>query len=59
MDSQEFSLTPQFENISSLALSFLYDPALTFIHVGVISHYVKMNLTFLKHFIESLYTKTA
>ena len=28
-DSQEFSLTPQFKSISSLALSFLYSPTLT------------------------------
>ena len=28
-DSQESSLAPQFENISSLALSLLYDPTLT------------------------------
>ena len=32
MDSQESSLTPQFENINSLVLSLLYDPILTSIH---------------------------
>ena len=31
-DSQKSSLTPQFESISSSALSLLYDPTLTFIH---------------------------
>ena len=31
-DSQEFSPTPQFRSISSLALSFLYSPTLTSIH---------------------------
>ena len=31
-DSQESSLTPQFESISSLALSLLYGPILTSIH---------------------------
>ena len=31
-DSQESSPTPQFKGISSLALSFLYDPALTSTH---------------------------
>ena len=31
-DSQESSPTPQFKNINSLALSFLYDSALTSIH---------------------------
>ena len=31
-DSQESSPTPQFKSISSLALSFLYSPALTSIH---------------------------
>ena len=31
-DSQESSPTPQFKNISSLALSFLYSPTLTSIH---------------------------
>ena len=31
-DSQESSLTPQFKNINSLALSFLYSPILTSIH---------------------------
>ena len=31
-DSQESSPTPQFKSISSLALSFLYDSALTSIH---------------------------
>ena len=31
-DSQESSPTPQFESINSLALSFLYSPALTSIH---------------------------
>ena len=31
-DSQEFSPTPQFKSINSLALSFLYTPALTSIH---------------------------
>ena len=31
-DSQESSPTPQFKNINSLALSFLYSPALTSIH---------------------------
>ena len=31
-DSQESSLTPQFKNINSLALSFLYSPTLTSIH---------------------------
>ena len=31
-DSQESSLTPQFESISFLTLSFLYGPALTSIH---------------------------
>ena len=31
-DSQESSLTPQFKNINSLVLSFLYSPALTSIH---------------------------
>ena len=31
-DSQESSLTPQFESINSLALSFLYSPTLTSIH---------------------------
>ena len=31
-DSQEHSLTPQFKSISSLALSFLQSPTLTFIH---------------------------
>ena len=30
--TQEFSPTPQFTNISSLALSFLYSPTLTSIH---------------------------
>ena len=30
-DSQESSLTPQFKSISSLALSFLYGPALTWL----------------------------
>ena len=31
-DSQESSPTPQFKNINSLALSFLYGPTLTSIH---------------------------
>ena len=31
-DSQEFSPTPQFNSINSLALSFLYGPTLTSIH---------------------------
>ena len=31
-DSQEFSLTPQFKSINSLALSFLHSPTLTSIH---------------------------
>ena len=31
-DSQESSPTPQFKSIISMALSFLYSPALTFIH---------------------------
>ena len=31
-DSQESSPTPQFKNISSLALSLLYGPPLTFTH---------------------------
>ena len=31
-DSQESSLTPQFESINSSVLSFLYGPALTSIH---------------------------
>ena len=31
-DSQESSLTPQFKNINSSALRFLYGPTLTFIH---------------------------
>ena len=31
-DSQESSPTPQFKSINSSALSFLYSPALTFIH---------------------------
>ena len=31
-DSQESSPTPQFKNINSLALSFLYSPTLTSIH---------------------------
>ena len=31
-DSQESSLTPQFKSITSLVLSFLYSPTLTFIH---------------------------
>ena len=31
-DSQESSPTPQFKSISSLALSFLYSPTLTFIY---------------------------
>ena len=31
-DSQEASPTPQFKSISSLVLSFLYSPTLTFIH---------------------------
>ena len=31
-DSHEFSPTPQFKSISSLALSFLYSPTLTSIH---------------------------
>ena len=31
-DSQEFSPTPQFKSINSLALSFLYSPSLTSIH---------------------------
>ena len=31
-DSQEFSPTPQFKNISSLAFSFCYGPSLTPIH---------------------------
>ena len=31
-DAQESSLAPQFESISSLALSLLYEPALTSIH---------------------------
>ena len=31
-DSQESSPTPQFKSINSLALSFLYSPALTSIH---------------------------
>ena len=31
-DSQESSLTPQFKNINSSALSFLYSPTLTSIH---------------------------
>ena len=32
MDSQESSPTPQFESISSLAFSLLYDPTLTSVH---------------------------
>ena len=32
MDSQESSLTSQFESINSLVLSFLYGPILTFVH---------------------------
>jgi len=32
LDSQESSPTPQFQNINSLALSFLYSPTLTSIH---------------------------
>ena len=31
-DSQESSPTPQFKNINSLVLNFLYSPTLTFIH---------------------------
>ena len=31
-DSQESSPTPQFKDINSLALSFLYSPTVTFIH---------------------------
>ena len=31
-DSQESSPTPQFKNINSLALSFVYSPTLTFTH---------------------------
>ena len=31
-DSQESSPTPQFKSINSLELSFLYGPALTFVH---------------------------
>jgi len=31
-DSQEYSPTPQFKSINSLALSFLYNPNLTSIH---------------------------
>ena len=31
-DSEESSPTPQFKNINSLALSFLYSPTLTSIH---------------------------
>ena len=31
-DSQESSPTPQFKNVNSLALSFLYDPTFTSIH---------------------------
>ena len=31
-DSQEYSPTPQFKNINSSALSFLYSPTLTSIH---------------------------
>ena len=31
-DSQEFSPTPQFKSVNSLALSFLYDPTLISIH---------------------------
>ena len=31
-DSQESSPTPQFKSISSLALSFLYSPTLTYLH---------------------------
>jgi len=31
-DSQDFSLTPQFRNISSLVFSFPYSPTLTSIH---------------------------
>ena len=31
-DSQEFSPTPRFKGINSLALSFLYSPTLTFMH---------------------------
>ena len=31
-DSQESSPTPQFKSINSSALSFLYDPTLTFVH---------------------------
>ena len=33
-DSQESSPTPQFKNINSLALSFLFSPTLTAIHTG-------------------------
>ena len=32
MDSQESSPAPQFESISSLAFSLLYDPTLTSVH---------------------------
>ena len=32
-DSQEYSPSPEFKSINSLALSFLYSPALTSIHV--------------------------
>ena len=31
-DSQESSLTPQFESVNSLALSLLYGPPLTLVH---------------------------
>ena len=31
-DSQEYSPTPQFKSINSLALSFLYSPTLTSLH---------------------------
>ena len=42
---QEFSPTPQFKSINSLALSFLYSPILTFIHNNWKNHSLdKMDL---------------
>ena len=41
-DSQESSPTPQFKSINASALSFLYSPALTSIHVFVHYDHVKL-----------------
>ena len=43
-DSQEFSPTPQFKSINSLALSFLYSPTLIFIKHLLLLYWLRQSL---------------